>query len=62
MCRDRNLLGETMRGGYAEYISLPTRQLYNLPADFDLRSAADPNLKLTIVLYLPSIFRSSARL
>ena len=23
--------------------------------------AADPNLKLTIVLYLPSIFRSSAR-
>jgi len=40
MCRDWNLLGETMRGTYAEYISLPTRQLYKLPPDFDLRIAA----------------------
>jgi|ERR1700690_1517566 len=40
MCRDWNLLGETLRGTYAEYISLPTRQLYRLPADFDLRIAA----------------------
>ena len=40
MCRDWNLLGETMRGTYAEYISLPTRQLYKLPAGFDLRIAA----------------------
>jgi len=40
MCRDWNLLGETMRGTYAEYISLPTRQLYKLPAKFDLRVAA----------------------
>ncbi len=40
MCRDWNLLGETMRGTYAEYISLPTRQLYKLSADFDLRIAA----------------------
>jgi len=40
MCRDWHLLGETRRGTYAEYISLPTKQLYKLPADFDLRSAA----------------------
>ena len=40
MCRDWNLLGETMRGTYAEYIRLPTRQLYKLPVGFDLRIAA----------------------
>jgi len=40
MCRDWNLLGETMRGTYAEYVSLPARQLYKLPASFDLRIAA----------------------
>ena len=40
MCRDWNLLGETVRGTYAEYVSLPVRQLYKLPPDFDLRSAA----------------------
>jgi NADPH:quinone reductase-like Zn-dependent oxidoreductase len=40
MCRDWHLLGETRRGTYAEYISLPVRQLYKLPANFDLRIAA----------------------
>jgi NADPH:quinone reductase-like Zn-dependent oxidoreductase len=40
MCRDWHLLGETVRGTYAEYVSLPARQLYKLPAGFDLRSAA----------------------
>src|SRR5512143_3852185 len=40
MCRNWHLLGETVRGTYAEYISLPERQLYKLPADFDLRPAA----------------------
>src|SRR5512140_2550487 len=40
MCRNWHLLGETVRGTYAEYISLPERQLYKLPADFDLRAAA----------------------
>ena len=40
LCRNWHLLGETMRGTYAEYISLPTRQLYKLPADFDFRFAA----------------------
>lgn len=40
MCRYWHLLGETVRGTYAEYISLPERQLYRLPADFDMRAAA----------------------
>jgi NADPH:quinone reductase-like Zn-dependent oxidoreductase len=40
MCRNWHLLGETVRGTYAEYISLPARQLYKLPDDFDLRVAA----------------------
>ena len=40
MCRSWHLLGETVRGTYAEYISLPERQLYKLPAEFDLRAAA----------------------
>jgi len=40
LCRDWHLLGETRRGTYAEYISVPVRQLFRLPADFDFRVAA----------------------
>jgi NADPH:quinone reductase-like Zn-dependent oxidoreductase len=40
MCRDWNLLGETVRGTYAEYVSLPERQLYKLPPEFDFHTAA----------------------
>jgi NADPH:quinone reductase-like Zn-dependent oxidoreductase len=40
MCRDWHLLGETMRGTYAEYICLPIRQLYKLPFDFDFHASA----------------------
>lgn len=40
MCRDWHLLGETVRGTYAEYISLPVKQLYKLPDDFDYHQAA----------------------
>lgn len=40
MCADWHLLGETVRGAYAEYVSLPSRQFYKLPQDFDLRVAA----------------------
>jgi NADPH:quinone reductase-like Zn-dependent oxidoreductase len=40
MCRNWHLLGETVRGTYAEYVSLPERQLYKLPLEFDLRAAA----------------------
>ncbi len=40
MCRNWHLLGETIRGTYAEYVCLPLRQLYKLPDDFDYHSAA----------------------
>jgi NADPH:quinone reductase-like Zn-dependent oxidoreductase len=40
LCREWHLLGETMRGTYAEYICLPVRQLYKLPDDFDFHAAA----------------------
>ena len=40
LCRDWHLLGETVRGTYAEYVSVRARQLYKLPDDFDLHAAA----------------------
>jgi NADPH:quinone reductase-like Zn-dependent oxidoreductase len=40
LCREWHLLGETLRGTYAEYISLPIKQVYRLPKDFDYRRAA----------------------
>ena len=40
MCLNWHLLGETVRGTYAEYVSLPVRQLYRLPEDFDFHQAA----------------------
>ena len=40
MCRDWHLLGETIRGTYAEYVSVPVRQLYKLPNGFDYHRAA----------------------
>ena len=40
MCRDWHLLGETIRGTYAEYVSVPLKQLYRLPDDFDYHQAA----------------------
>src|SRR5215211_553606 len=40
MCRKWRLLGETVRGTYAEYVSLPLKQLYRLPKDFDFHQAA----------------------
>jgi len=40
MCRTWHLLGETVRGTYAEYVCLPRRQLYRLPQDFDFKVAA----------------------
>jgi NADPH:quinone reductase-like Zn-dependent oxidoreductase len=44
LCRRWNLLGETMRGTYAEFISLPTRQLFRLPAGLDFHTAAAAGL------------------
>jgi len=40
LCSNWHLLGETVPGTYAQYVSLPERQLYRLPSDFDLESAA----------------------
>jgi NADPH:quinone reductase-like Zn-dependent oxidoreductase len=40
MCLQWDLLGETVRGTYAEYVSLPVKQLYRLPKDFDFHQAA----------------------
>jgi NADPH:quinone reductase-like Zn-dependent oxidoreductase len=44
LCTHWNLLGETMRGTYCEYISLAARQLFRLPAGFDLHTAAAAGL------------------
>ncbi len=40
LCLNWNLLGETVRGTYAQYVAVPARQLYKLPTDFDYRKAA----------------------
>ena len=40
LCRDWHLLGETVRGTYAEYVVVPAGNLYPLPANFDARTAA----------------------
>jgi NADPH:quinone reductase-like Zn-dependent oxidoreductase len=40
LCRNWHLLGETVRGTYAESIALPARQLYRLPDGFDFHVAA----------------------
>jgi NADPH:quinone reductase-like Zn-dependent oxidoreductase len=39
-CRDWHLLGETVRGTYAQYVVVPATNLYLVPADFELRMAA----------------------
>ena len=40
LCANWHLLGETVRGTYAEYVTLPVKQLYRLPGDFDYHQAA----------------------
>lgn len=40
LCKRWHLLGETIRGTYAQYIALPAKQLYKLPDDFDFHAAA----------------------
>ena len=40
LCRDWHLLGETVRGTYAEYVAVPAGNLYPLPAGFDAHTAA----------------------
>ena len=40
LCRNWHLLGETIRGTYAEYVAVPIKQLYQLPENFDYHQAA----------------------
>jgi NADPH:quinone reductase-like Zn-dependent oxidoreductase len=40
LCKKWQLLGETTRGTYAEYIALPARNLIHVPDDFSLEAAA----------------------
>ena len=40
LCLNWLLLGETIRGTYAQYVAVPVRQLYKLPNDFDFHQAA----------------------
>jgi NADPH:quinone reductase-like Zn-dependent oxidoreductase len=40
LCRTWHLLGETVRGTYAEYIVVPARQLFPIPDGFDPHIAA----------------------
>ncbi|MDX9992982.1 MAG: zinc-binding dehydrogenase [Anaerolineales bacterium] len=44
LCRRWNLLGETLPGTYAEFVCLPARQLFRLPAGFDIQTAAAAGL------------------
>ena len=39
-CRDWHLLGETVRGTYAQYVAIPATNVYPIPADFELHKAA----------------------
>jgi NADPH2:quinone reductase len=43
-CREWNMLGETVRGTYAEYITVPECNLHRLPNDFDFHVAAAAGL------------------
>ena len=40
LCRDWHLLGETVRGTYAEYVALPAGNVYAIPGGFDAHQAA----------------------
>jgi len=44
LCRDWHLLGETIRGTYAEYVAVPLRQLFRLSDGFDYHTAAAAGL------------------
>lgn len=43
-CRDWHLLGETVKGTYAEYVAIPAANVLPVPADFDLAAAAAASL------------------
>jgi NADPH:quinone reductase-like Zn-dependent oxidoreductase len=39
-CREWHLLGETVRGTYAEYVVVPATNIYPIPAGFEIHEAA----------------------
>jgi NADPH:quinone reductase-like Zn-dependent oxidoreductase len=39
-CREWHLLGETVRGTYAQYLAIPATNLYLIPSDFEMHMAA----------------------
>ena len=39
-CREWHLLGETVRGTYAEYVVVPSKNVYPIPTGFESRQAA----------------------
>ena len=39
-CRNWHLLGETVRGTYAQFLAIPATNIYLVPSDFELRKAA----------------------
>ena len=43
-CRNWHLLGETVRGTYAQYVVVPATNIYLIPGDFELRQAAAASL------------------
>jgi NADPH:quinone reductase-like Zn-dependent oxidoreductase len=43
-CMDWHLLGETIQGTYAQLVSVPARNLFRLPNEFDFTSAAAAGL------------------
>ena len=44
LCQDWHLLGETVRGTYAEYVLLPARNVISMPNGFDAQKAAAAGL------------------
>jgi NADPH:quinone reductase-like Zn-dependent oxidoreductase len=43
-CREWHLLGETVRGTYAEYVAVPATNIYLIPPEFDFHQAAAASL------------------
>jgi len=44
LCNNWHLLGETIRGTYAEFVSVPSRQLFKLPEGITYQTAASAGL------------------
>ena len=49
LCPNGGLLGREMPGSYAEYVAVPERAVFKLPADFSLIQATTLNLLMTVL-------------